>query len=272
MIYTAIHNAINMTSDFNRVSEFFNPQLQRGKNILSSASAYLVVKFVPDTMPGSAPDASLKVMQGATALVTVTKSADVELTDSYVYFFALSFFGSVNPGTYNLLIEVGGYTDKMYSEFFEYIPTADLISNSVATIIASNSDDLYGYLSTSHPACGFFKFSELNCNDLGADKTTYDYSYGRSIVLEPENYLKKRFTFHNLTMYQRNLLKFLCNTQGFSINGITYCKQPEFTEESKDNSNEKFSLSAEFTPIDNVLFVAGATSAPTRLDPINLFM
>jgi hypothetical protein len=271
MIKPSIFNAINFSPDFARESKYFDAKLQRVKCIYSLAEAYLSFFFVPDTMPGTAPTASLVANfdDGNTGIFS--QAGVVALTTGYVYFFKFSFDYSVERNCY-FQVSVTGYDDIIFSEKCRYIPDENLVDENVVTVIASNNQDAGGYLKT-YPACGFFEVSKLNENVFGNSKVEYKYSYGRTKILNSENFIKTRLTFLNLSMYQQNLLKFLCNCENLTIDGVSYYLASDFTEKNKDENNEICDLQADFVLISDPTFYAtGSTSVPTSFEPTNLFI
>lgn len=270
MIKSYPHNAIDFSGSFSRKSKSFDPSLQRVRNIFSLSEGNLCFVFEPDSMPVEVPTASM-ILTFNDGTVTVDHSEAVELATSIIYFFELSLDYSVKR-TGSIRIAVTGYTDVMYSEFCEYVPTELLADEAIVEVIGSNADDTHGYLGTTHPACGFFEISELDSDVFGVDKTEYKYSYGRSKILEAEIFIKKRLTFLNLSMYQQNLLKWLCNCESLSIRGIDYQLVSDFTEKNKNAENEICDLTAEFVEVDRSFFAAESTEVASEIMPTNLFM
>jgi hypothetical protein len=272
MIKPSIYNALNFSNDFNRESKFFDAKLQRVKNIFSLADAYLSFYFKPSAMPeGAAPTATLTV-DFNDGTVTTGSSGVLTLTDGYIYFFEMAFNYSVERfGVFRLTMD--GYDDIIFSEISKFIPAADLVTESIVKIIAYNNDATHGYLTSTYPACAFFEVSKLNENVFGNSKVEYKYSYGRVKILNSENYIKTRLTFNNLSMYQQNLLKFLCNCENLTIDGVGYYLASEFTEKNKNEENEICDLQADFVLIsDPTFFATGAAEMPGAIDPTNLFI
>jgi hypothetical protein len=271
MIKPSIFNAINFSPDFTRESKYFDVNLQRVRNIFSMAAGYLSFYFKPDVMPGATPTATFTIRFDDGNTGTASQSGVVVLTDGYVFFFELDLNYSVERGCY-FQVTVDGYDDVIFSEKCRYIPDENLVAESIVTIIASNSDDTYGYIST-YPACGFFEVSKLNENVFGNSKVEYNYSYGRKKILSSENFIKTRLTFQNLSMYQQNLLKVLCNCETLTIDGVVYYLVSDFTEKNKSDENEICDLQADFVLIsDPTFFATGSTSVPSSFEPTNLFI
>jgi hypothetical protein len=268
MIKSAIFNAINFSDDFSRESKYFDTFLQRNQSILSTATAYLSFYFEPDEMPEAEPTGTI-YFSNAKGTVLFSRPADhvIELEDGYIYFFSLSTLTAIPDHFY---VKFSDSDEIIYSEKCRYVATADLYKENILTIIASNNDDRYGYVST-YPACGFFEFSEFNCRLFGNQKTIYNYSFGRQKILSSENFIKTRLTFVNLSMYQQNLLKTLCNCENVSINGVNYYLVSDFTELNKSEDNEICDLQAEFARVDQSFFMDGSNSMPGNLKPKDLF-
>jgi hypothetical protein len=272
MIKPAKHNAINFSDDFNRESIFFSPELQRSENILSYCAGYLSFSFTPSSMPESVPTATL-TSHFINGLADTSYIHDyvIELTDSYIYFFRL--FNEYPVGIRRMSIYIVGYEDEpIYSELTNILSALSLAENGIVTLVAYNNDNTHGYLNETYPACGFFQFSEFNCQVFGNEKVVFNYAYGRKKILSSENYIKTRLTFCNLSMYQQNLLKWLCNCENLTINGVAYCLVSDFIEKNKDELNEICDLQAEFIEVDNSFFATGADSVSSIIKPSNLFM
>ncbi len=289
MIKPSIFNAINFTDDFNRESKYFDPKLQRQSNLVSIvANTFLSFSYKPDTMPTATPAPLLRIYwNGGASSTAASPTIITELTDSYIFTFNLSaVIGlaivadaeafSKNEDCYFLAYtQVDAETDYhyVYSEICTFVPAANLTSESIATIIAYNNDLTHGFLNSTYPSCGFFEFSELNSNVFGNSKVEYAYSYGRRKILNSENFIKTRITFHNLSMYQQNLLKTLCNCENVFINSVQYYLVSDFTEKNKSDDSEICDLTAEFVPVESPTFFAvGASETPSAIKPTNLFM
>jgi hypothetical protein len=277
MIKPSIFNAINFSPDFNRESKFFDASLQRKRNIYSSTPnpdyRFLSFFFKPDAMPeGAAPTAILRFYWGDSGSFSETGTSRViTLTDGYIYFFNM-FQASEEVGKMYCRLTIAGYTEACYSEECISYLHDELTENNIVEVVAYNNDETHGYISQTYPACGFFRVSEFNNKVFGVEKDEYSYSYGRKKILNSENYIKTRITFLDLSMYQQNLLKTLCNCENLKINGISYYLVSDFTEVDKNEENEICSLRAEFIEIaDTTFFGTGATEMPTDLDIKNLF-
>ena len=137
--------------------------------------------------------------------------------------------------------------------------------NEICEISAYNNDSRHGYLTSTNPAFGFFKFSKLKSDIFLTEKVEYEYSYSRKKILRAENQIAKRFTFHDLTMYDANLLKWLCNTENLFIDGVQYQLISDFTELESDLNSEILSLQADFVEVEQSFFATPSTKIPTNI-------
>lgn len=272
MIKPSIFNAINFTDDFNRESKFFDPQRQRMEGLICPSSACLSFEFTPDTMPDSTPGATLFAKLSNGNIAELTETHVTELTDRYIYFFLIAYIGLV-PGECEFYMQVDGYDEIVYSEKCISYSVDSLASEGIVLILAYNNDATNGFCTSEYPGGGLFEVSEFNCNDVHIDKTEYGYSFGRTEILHSEIYIKKRLRFMNPSMYQRNLLKILCNLQNKTINGIEYCLSGDFVDVQRDDGSEIWDLQADFVlRADPTFYATGATTAPSAIKPTNLFM
>jgi hypothetical protein len=274
-IQPSIFNAVNFTPDFNRESKFFDVNLQRKRNIISSTAnssgCYMYFYFKPAVVPGAAPAVQFVLTYSDGSSASLSADRTLTMTDGYIYFFTVA-RSTPKAGKCTFLLTISGYTDVCYSEECEFILATDLVTESVVEIIAYNNDETHGYISSTYKTCAFFQVHELNNKVFGNNKVEYNLSYGRKKILSSENFIKTRLTFIDLTMYQQNLLKTLCNCENLTINGVAYYLVSDFTEISKDENNEICDLRAEFIETTNPTFFAvGATQLPGNLQPSNLF-
>jgi hypothetical protein len=200
----------------------------------------------------------------------MTHSHAIELTDRILYFFDLS--DLVVTGEGFLMLQIENVDGALYSEMVDFVAVSALQDRNIVTVLAYNDDFRFGYLNTTYPSAGFFEFKDLTPKGLATNKVEYNYSFGRKKILRAENYLRKRLSFINLSMYQQNLLKFLCNTQNLYIDGVQYQLISDFTEVKKDEDNEICDLQAEFVSVAQKYTVQGATEIVTNYKPDNLFM
>jgi len=271
MIKTFVYNAVNFSTDFIRTSKYFDPNLQRKRNIIAPVTGVLSFEFIPGAMPPTAPTATLTTHLSNGTTVQLAHTNVVTLTNSYIYRFNISSIGLI-AGNCDFFVTVEGYTDIIFSEKCEAYELADCSENNLKRVIAYNNDDTRGYISSTYPACGFFHVSELNRDQFGNDKVEYKMSRGRTMILDSDNYIKTNLTFIGLSMYQQNLLKWLCNCHVTSINGVTYYLLGELKEERKDTSNEICDLQGTFIAAGGELSTFAATEAAQTFEPTNLFM
>ena len=272
MIKAAIHNAIDFTSGINRVGFDYDPLLQRQRSLMSN-DGFLVFKYTPSAM-GAEPTTKFSSFanNGTVAEEVRTHDHAIELDDSWILFYDLSKLAKITlitPAFWVFSLKIG--TEIIFSENCECFIGDELVNNTVIKLKGYNDDFRHGYLNNTYPACGFFKFSDLNNRVFGSNKIEFKYSFGRSKILRSENFVKKRLTFVNLTMYNQNLLKFLCNCQNFFINGVQHQIVSDFTEINKDPLNELCDLQAEFIETGITYFDFGAYEKPSEIIPKNLF-
>ena len=91
-------------------------------------------------------------------------------------------------------------------------------------------------------------------------------------ILSSENNIAKRLTFVNLSMYQQNLLKWLCNCENLLIDGVQYELISDFTELLSDENSEVKDLRADFIPTNQSFFGNGSGIAPQNVFPTEFFM
>lgn len=275
----APYNCIDFSNDRDRGEKYFKPSLQRRKNYLSVNAGMIFFEYIPAAMPEYVPSMTIGLaIPGFSGPDFETYSIQdaIELTDRFIYSInlsALDFFADVSVMfDFIVLAQVDDVPEKTYySEICRFIPAEIANENSIVSILAYNNDSRHGYFDSSHPICGFFEFSEFNCRVFGNEKVEYKYSYGGSKILSSENYIKTRLTFVNLTMYQQNLLKWLCNCENLTIDGVGYQLISDFTEKNKDELNEICDLQAEFVRVDQSQFATASENAANRITPINLF-
>lgn len=274
----AICNAVNFTNDFTRRSKFFNMDLQRQRCIIANTSTYLFFYFKPDIAPETPPTATMTAFYYNGSTTTIPEVESILLADeiTYLYIFDINDFTLPTGADYFFSMEVDGYAARIFSEHCSCFDTANFPDESIFQVLSINDDATQAPATTyqtvgTFPATGFFEVSEIGRDQFGNDKVEYNYSYGRKLILSSENYIKKRFTFVNLGGYQQNLLKFLCNMNTVTINGIQYCLVSDFTEKNKDELNEICDLTADFVASEQSFMADGATEMPTNFNPDNLF-
>ena len=270
-IFPAKYNGINFSYDFTRESNLFNFDNQRKKNVLPLADFKCISFFVKDVVDEAS--ALLKIIYIFEGLEIVSPLATVELEtidNQWIFYFGnFETFLGENTDVY-FSFECDG--DVVYSEIYTIKSTVYFLQNEICKISAYNNDNRHGYLTNAYPAFGFFKFSKLNSDIFINKKTEYEYSYGRRKILSSENNIGKRFTFLDLTMYQQNLLKWLCNSENLFIDGIRYELISDFTELLADENSEVKDLRADFVEAEQSFFAIGSQTAPTNVFAGEIFM
>jgi len=265
MIYPSKYNGINFSYDFNRKSNSFNFGNQR-KKLTIAISELKYISFYKST---EEEIIQLKLI-GNNSTEIIGIGSFYELETGYIYFFSLlvANFASNTSGYFKLTLG----TDVIYSEIIDFKSSSYLTTNEICKITAYNSDSRHGYLTETLPAFGFFKFSQLNSDFFINSKVEYEYSYGRKMILSSENNIGKRLTFLDLTMYQQNLLKWLCNTENLFIDGVKYQLISDFTELLADENSEIKDLRADFVPVEQSFFGNSSTSTPKNIFTDQFFM
>jgi hypothetical protein len=92
------------------------------------------------------------------------------------------------------------------------------------------------------------------------------------MILSSENQIIKRLTFLDLTMYNQNILKWLCNCENLFIDGVQYNLISDFMELAKDENSEICSLRADFIEANQSFFAKPATQLPTDVFPNQFFI
>lgn len=273
MITAMIHSTVDFTANLSRAGCFFENLLQRGCNIISD-DGVLVFEYTPAVM-GAEPTTSLScfVNHSEVAEATITHAHAIELEYSWILFYDLSTISKIaliGTGVWDFMLEIDG--EIIFSECCEYCAEGELAENSIYKVEGYNDDYTHGYLDDTYPGIGFFKVSDLNNKVFGSDKVEFKYSYGRSKILRSENYLKTRLTFCMLTLYQQNLLKYLCNCQNLLINDISYQLVSDFAEQNKDTLNEICDLQADFVLTAQPVNEPTNTERKQSVKPSNLFI
>lgn len=269
MIKPSKYNGINFSYDFTRESERYNFDLQRKMGVLP-ITGFKYLSFYIDFEPTIDP--VLNLIDGLTGEIVevIAQSSTIDLTSAYIYFFEVTslHLNSLTSSTARFSLKLTEGT--IYSDIYKVVSATYFQENEICSIIASNNDNRHGYL--TNQAFGFFKFSKLNSDIFINKKTEYEYSYGRRKILSSENNIGKRFTFLDLTMYQQNLLKWLCNTENLFINGVKYELISDFTELLSDGNSEIKDLRADFVEVEQSFFATGSQTAPTNVFTGEFFM
>ena len=259
MIQPSKYNGINFSGDFNRSSEKYNFGAQRVKNLIPFD---VEIKYISFEVPVEYTSIAFSEhSNGETHLISNVADAEIELATSWIYFFKIPANTLNENEDVYFSLNIDGVV--IYSEIYRTVLLSDLQSAEFCQIIASNNDDRHGYL--TNQAFGFFKFSKLKSDIFLNKKTEYQYSYGRKKILSAENQIGKRFAFLDLTMYNANLLKWLCNCENLSIDGTSYQLISDFTEIEADPNSEIINLQADFVEVNQSFFATGTDNIPTNI-------
>ncbi len=255
MIQPAKYNGINFSYDINRESEMFDFDRQRLKNILPAG---VEIKYLSFFASGYLTEPSPILSVDGTALDFHSVEA---IGDNFIFYFVIPSTLLVENSSVQFYVEVG--TEKIYSEIYKVRSVEWMLQNEIMSLTAYNNDSRFGYL--TNQAFGFFNYSKVGSDFFATEKKEYEYSYSRKLVLSAENQICKRFSFHNLTMYNQNLLKWLCNCQNLYIDGIAYQLISDFSESLNDKSSEILDLTADFVEVNQSFFSAGNTKPATDI-------
>lgn len=267
-IFPAKYNGINFSYDFSRESNLFNFDNQRILNVIPVNKNVKYLSFLWNNT-GEIATCKLTVISELSN-VEFSSSSELIVADGSIFFFEFPFeFLDLNVKNYCKL-QIN--EDIIYSEIFETKSAQFITENEICEIKAYNNDNRHGYLTNAYPAFGFFKFSKLNSDIFINKKTEYEYSYGRRKILSSENNIGKRLTFLNLTMYQQNLLKWLCNSENLFIDGVKYQLISDFTELLSDENSEVKDLRADFVEAEQSFFAIGSQTAPANVFAGEIFM
>lgn len=271
MIQSAFWNGIDFSGNFNRENSLFNFEAQRVKNVLPvatlgtlcfevDADEYNRIFLVNllngqryETVPAS-------IIAYGVKYIVFFNIDDADFTaNTDVYF-------EVRSGA-----DAGDYT-SLYSEIYRVKSPTYLTENRIAKLTAYNNDARRGFATSANPAFGFFQTTGFNEDVFINSKTEYEYSYSRKKILSAENNIAKRITFVNLSMYQQNLLKWLCNCENFLIDGVQYELISDFTELLSDENSEVKDLRADFITTNQSFFGNGSTTPPQNIFPTDFFV
>jgi hypothetical protein len=165
-----------------------------------------------------------------------------------------------------------GTITSIYSELYTIKSNDYLAENSIHKVTAYNNDNRHGYLNLQTKAFGYFTIEGYWSDIFVNNKVEYAYSYGRKMILSSENQIIKRLTFLDLTMYNQNLLKWLCNCENLFIDGKQYNLISDFTELGKDENSEICSLRADFVEANQSFFAQPSMQVPTDVFPNQFFI
>ena len=267
MIYPAKYNGINFSSDLNRESQLYNFDAQRLKFPLPKVDFKYLSFFCTGVEAEETAFVNIYGSIAGTSQIAPAYAVSGENPGEWYFYFA--FLGSyfLTGTDVYFSFEIDG--NFIYSEICEIKHTAS-VGVDYAHLIASNDDDRHGFLSKE--AFGFFKFSQFRSDFFINKSVTFEQSYSRKKILSSENQIAKRLTFYDLTMYQQNLLKWLCNCENLSINGVNYQLISDFSELENDENTEIKSLRADFVESEPSFFAIPSTRPPTSVFPKTFFM
>lgn len=267
MIYPAKYNGINFSYGFTRESQRFNFDGSRLKHLIPKVNFKYLSFFATEVVDEELVSLTIISELGETEINPTHTIAGANTGEWYFYFEVLS-TQIITRTTVFFKMWVSG-CDPIYSELCQILNTVTIENNEIAHLIASNDDDRHGFL--SREAFGFFKFSIFKSDIFVNKAVTYEQSYSRKKVLSSENQIAKRFTFYDLTMYQQNLLKWLCNCENLSINGVNYQLISDFSELENDENTEIKSLRADFVESEPSFFANPSTVVPKNVFPNSFF-
>jgi hypothetical protein len=263
MIYPQPHNGIDFSGNHARESQYYNFDSQRVINVLPSQSIeYLCFEV---TAPISITSASLKVISRNGTHTVLTSQRTIE--SNIVYFKLIADDLPIGEDVC-FAFSVDSYV--IYSELYTVVHSESLTDSEICTVTASNSDNRHGYLYKT--AFGFFKVSKFKSDIFLNKKVLYEYSYSRKKILSSENKIGKRLTFQSLTMYNANLIKWLCNCESLTIDGVAMQLISDFTELETDPNTEAMSLQADFVEVSQFSKSGSSDQHPSEFKPKNFFI
>lgn len=269
MIQSAFWNGIDFSGNFNRENSLFNFEAQRVKNVLNRM---VDIKYLSFFYTGTEPE--------MIHLKAISKEFELLFFPTEFFEYNGGFFFNFEIPEDNLGIEnsptyfevIIDESEKICSEIYNIKSTDYFTENKIIHISAYNNDARRGIITEIYPAFGFFQTTGFNEDVFVNTKTEYEYSYNRKKILSSENNIAKRLTFVNLSMYQQNLLKWLCNCENLLIDGVQYELISDFTELLSDENSEVKDLRADFIPTNQSFFGNGSTIAPKNVFPTEFFM
>jgi hypothetical protein len=268
MIYPAKYNGVDFSGNFARESNRYDFDSQRIRNVLPSKSIYYLSFRVADPIIDIA-SATLKVISsvGSHTVPTTQRTNEAVNFDYNVYY---SLTAADLPIGEDVCFVFSCDDYVIYSEIYHIVAQNKLSDLEICTVTASNDDNKHGYLQKR--AFGFFKISKFKSDIFLNSKVEYKYSYSRNKILKSENQIGKRFTFLDLTMYNANLLKWLCNCENLFIDGVQYQLISDFTELETDDNTETMSLRADFVEYTQSFFSGSSDKLPSAPFANEFFM
>lgn len=267
MIRSAFWNGIDFSGNFNRENALFNFEAQRVKNIIPRGDFGKLCFFTNDD-----EFARLEITDLTNGGINTVGGTSILYGLNYVIFFDFSPTNFIVDTDVFFTFYAGEYNAPIHSEIYRVKSPAYLTENRIAKLTAYNNDARRGFATSANPAFGFFQTTGFNEDVFVNTKTEYEYSYNRKKILSSENNIAKRITFVNLSMYQQNLLKWLCNCENLLIDGVQYELISDFTELLSDENSEVKDLRADFIPTNQSFFGNGSTIAPKNVFPTEFFM
>jgi hypothetical protein len=271
MIRSAFWNGIDFSGNFNRENALFNFEAQRVKNILPVATLGTLC------FETSSDEYNYIFIHNLTngTIYGTNKASILNLATTFLVFFNID-DTDFNQNT-DVYFEVRSGADasdytSLFSEIYRVKSPTYLTENRIAKLTAYNNDARRGFATSVNPAFGFFQTTGFNEDVFVNTKTEYEYSYNRKKILSSENNIAKRLTFVNLSMYQQNLLKWLCNCENLLIDGVQYELISDFTELLSDENSEVKDLRADFIPTNQSFFGNGSGIAPNNVFPTEFYM
>jgi len=259
MLKTALHNGINFTGSANRASGLINFGLNSSKQIIPRDVNIKYLLFYTDYLISQISLATLTA-KSENVDVEFTGATFTDLTTGTLIMFQIpANYLHISKSTF---FELKVNTEFICSDIFEVQSIAKMQDAGWIYITAKNNDNRHGFL--TNEAFGFFQKTGFNEDIFINKKTEYEYSYGRKKVLSSENNVAKRFTFKNLSTYQQNLLKWLCNSENLFIDGVQYELISDFTELLSDENSEIKDLRADFVEAEQSFFATGSNLTPKK--------
>lgn len=258
MIQSPPYNGINFSGDFARTGKY-DFDSQRVKSVLPKAG----FRYVSFFCTGVVDHIFAKMTKHGATDVEIMPSIVVEGENVGDWYFYFEFSGTEfveNEDCY-FSFEVDG--PRIYSEIYTIRSNEWLTANDWCMVVAFNADDRHGFLSRETTA--FFHRSIFNADTFINKEVVYEYSYNRKKILSSENSIAKKITFHDLSMYNRNLLKWLCKCETLFIDGVSYQLISDWTELETDPSSEVKSLQADFIQSTQTFFADGVSTPPTNV-------
>jgi hypothetical protein len=246
-----------------------NFDLQRQKNILPSESLFYLSFLVDFDI------SNILTVNDITKNTThdINPDSTIQIGDQFLLYFKIP-ANALNIGS-DVYFSVSSEADDgsitaIYSELYTIQSNDFLNANAIHKLTAYNNDNRHGYL--TNQTFGYFRIEGYWSDIFINNKVEYSYSYGRKMILSSENQIIKRLTFLDLTMYNQNLLKWLCNCENLFIDGVRYNLISDFTELARDENSEICSLRADFVEVNQSFFAQPSMQVPTDVFPNQFFV